>query len=211
MQLNIIDIKREIIGTYPDWLDDVKTHLAITGTGNDTELTDLIKQCIAAIEDYCYISIINKRITLTADITEEWELPYGPVIGLESVKARSGNDGSGIPTYLTEDSGWIVEGDDFLSFNPINLGNFNPSTPFTGYFDDDPRSLSKRYKLIYTTGMSYIPENLKLAILNEITYRFENKGDLNLRISNQLFNSMGVGVFESTRVLSAPFKRTAWT
>lgn len=171
----IVNIKREVTGSYPDWLTELKTHLA-ADTSHGTELTNLLKDCIRVVENFCNISIVETRITLLADLFEEVELPYGPVVGLLSVKTRGDSEGSGIPEYDTMEEGWGIEGEDFLNF----IGG-----------------LEARYKLIYTAGYSVIPEDLKLAVFNEVAYRFENKGDVG-------------NICEAARTLALPFKRMQW-
>lgn len=151
--IKIIDIRRvEYSVMEPVDLTEVKTHLHVTDSDNDTELTDLITKCRKAIGNYCSVSIVNTRITLIADFDGEWDLPYGPVTGLESVATKDTTIGSGIPGFTTLDEGWTVEGDVFYTCSPY------------------------RHKLIYTAGYETVPEDLKLAVLNEIYFRYENKG-----------------------------------
>lgn len=87
MKNNYIDIKRsESSPTEPVTLTQLKAQLYITFTDDDTLLTSLITQARKAIENYCNISIVTQLVILTADLYDEWELPYGPVTGITSVK-----------------------------------------------------------------------------------------------------------------------------
>src|SRR5204863_95683 len=160
--------------TEPVTLAEVKTHLNITDSDNDIKLTALITQCRRAIEEYCNISIIFKRVVLVAEFQEEWQLPYGPVIGLEGVESQESTIGSGMPSYKTLESGWQQEGDMFWA-------GFN--TDWFGWADYEARSrrvgnrFLQRLRLTYTVGYDVVPQSLKLGILNEIAYRYTHLGD----------------------------------
>lgn len=205
MSNRIIDIKRvESSPTEPLTLTQVKAHLIITATDDDTLLTALITSCRRVIEEYCAISIVTKTVTLIADLCREWELPYGPVTTVTSVSTRTGSSGSGPATYQAQTSGWETEGSDFLSFIPGGEGWFNPGVPFRGYFQWGPYASPygygfNRYKIVYTAGYATVPEPLKLAILNEIAYRYEHRGEGEL-----------TGICDAARVISGPFRRELW-
>lgn len=204
MANRIIDIKRtESSPTEPVTLTQVKAHLIITSTDDDTLLTALITSCRKAIEEYCALSIVPKTITLIADLCKEWELPYGPATGILQVSTRTGSEGSGPGTYQTQTSGWTTDGDEFLSFSPSNAGGFNPGSPFRGFFQWGPYASpyaygENRYKIIYTAGYSTVPDLLKLAILNEITFRYENRGE------------QTEGICFAARTIADPLKRQLW-
>lgn len=206
MSNRIIDIKRvESSPTEPVTLTQVKAHLIITVTDDDTMLTALITQCRKAIEEYCAISIVPKTVTLIADLCKEWELPYGPVTGIQSVATRTGSEGSGPGTYETQTSGWGTEGEEFLSFVPAGGGGFNPGAPFTGYFQWGPYASPyahgfNRYKIVYTAGYGTVPEPLKLAILNELAFRYERRGE----------TGEFDGISINARMIAGPFKRELW-
>lgn len=195
----IIDIKRvEGSVTEPVTLTQVKAHLIITSADDDTLLTSLITQARKSIEEYCAISIVAKTVTLTADLYKEWELPYGPVTGVTYVATTSPNsEGSGPQTFTTAPTGWSTDGQEFISFNPGAIGEWD-------WGDPEPRNWNSRYwpnryKIIYTVGYGTVPEDLKLAILNEIAYRFERRGE-----------GDGNGICEAARIIANPFKRSLW-
>lgn len=202
----IIDIKKvESAPTEPVTLTQVKAHLIITHSDDDTMLTALITQCRKAIEEYCAISIVVQTITLIADLCKEWELPYGPVTGIQGVSTRSGNEGSGPGTYETQTSGWTTDGSEFLSFSPAAAGGFNPGAPFRGFFQwgpyASPHALGyNRYKIIYTAGYTAVPEPLRLAILNEIAFRYERRGE----------GGEFDGICINARMIAGPYKRELW-
>lgn len=199
----IIDIRRvEGSVTEPVTLTQAKAHLIITFTDDDTLITSLITQARKAIEEYCAISIVAKTVTLTAFLYKCWELPYGPVTGILSVATRSGTEGSGPATYTTQASGWDTAGEEFLTFNPAGAG-FNTGAAFTGYFQWGPYAsdlgTGNLYRLVYTAGYTTVPAELKLAIMNELVYRYEHKGEGEIS-----------GICEAARVIAEPLKRTLW-
>lgn len=206
MSNRIIDVKRvESSPTEPLTLLQVKAHLIITVTDDDTMLTALITQCRKAIEEYCAISIVTKTVTLIADLSKEWELPYGPVTGIQGVSTRTGSEGSGPGTYATQTSGWTTEGEEFMSFVPAGGGGFNPGVPFTGFFQWGPYATYpefpyNRYKIVYTAGYGTVPEPLKLAILNEIAFRYERRGE----------TGEFEGICLTARMIAGPFQRKLW-
>ena len=157
---------------------EVKTHLNITDTGWDTEIDGLITQCRMALEAYTGRSLVYKRIVLYCELDNEWWLPYGPVIGIEGVATKEATIGSGIPDYTTLETGWEVIGGDFKKFKALTCNEL---------------------KITYTAGYTTLPASLKLALLNEIYFRFENKGQ-----------TRGNGICEESRVLADPYRRLEW-
>lgn len=201
-QNRTIDIKRtESSPTEPVTLPEVKAHLIVTSTDDDTLLTALITSCRKAIEQYTNLSIVAKTIIFIADLYKEWELPYGPVVAITGVQTRTGTEGSGPQSYTTLTSGWNQSGEDFISFIPVNNTPGYDST--YAWWPDLPFSqnqLNNRYRITYTAGYGTVPEPLKLAILNEIAYRYENRGEA----------TNITGICETARILAEPFERKLW-
>lgn len=149
----IIDLKRVAdLGAEPVTLTEAKTQLRVTFTDDDTEITGFITKARKRVENYCNISIVYQRIQLIAWYHCQEELPYGPVIGIESVQDSAGPTGSGPVSYATTTGDWRVDGDLF--------------THVTGY----------NTKVIYTAGMGTCPADLKDTILQVITFLYENRG-----------------------------------
>lgn len=190
----IIDIKQtELTTTEPVTLAEAKAQCIVTSTDDDALLTALITQCRRAIENFTLTSIINKRIIYTAFLADEWELPYGPVIGIEGVGTPGGQPGSGPVTYDSA-TGWATSGEQFLNFAP-NAGGDNPFI-----VDRYDNGCNTRYRIQYTTGYNPVPQDLKLAILQEIAYRYEHKGE------ETGLNS----ICAAAEVLAMPYKRLSW-
>lgn len=148
----IIDLQRvEDIGPVPISLAEAKTQLRVTFSEDDAEITTLILKAIKHVENYCNISIIYQRVMLIGCMHRDWKLPYGPVIGVESVSDSANNPGSGPATFTTTERNWTIDGDIY--------------GPGGGY----------RQKIIYTAG-NFLPADLKDAVLQVLTFLYENRG-----------------------------------
>ena len=116
----IIDVRQtESGGSEPVSLTEIKAQAIITYSDDDTLLTRYGILARRAVENFCNISIVSKTVTLTAILLTEWELPYGPVTGINSVKTGGVNEGSGPLSYSTASSGWNIDGLDFVTFIPV--------------------------------------------------------------------------------------------
>jgi hypothetical protein len=192
----------------PISLAEAKAHLIITSDDDDVYLEALISACRATMEQYCHISIVEKIITLTTESCQKpllkwgppnryydnagkdyepqiiFELPEGPVTELISITSIN-SDGTTQTLILGTD--YQVIG---TSFKTVKINN--------GYINN---------VLVYMTGYNpaKIPYNLKLAILAEIAYRYENRGDKTNRYAQQ-----NVGLSEAAEYLAFPFKRMEW-
>jgi uncharacterized phiE125 gp8 family phage protein len=178
----IIDIKiTEATITEAVTRAEAKRHCVVDAafTADDTLFDDLIKECRQSIENACNISIVDKTVVLTADWKCEKELPYGPVKTITEVKFRTGTATDGTAQYDT------LTGDDFSTDGEL-------SKLFAS-------SRCGRHKITYTTGFTTVPADLKLAILNEIAYRYENRGD-----------EAKAGISEGAQALCKPFISFSW-
>jgi len=66
-------------------LSDVKAHLYITHSDDDTYLTALIGKCRKMVEHYCNIAIGSQEKIWTVDLNENEEvlIPYQPVASVD--------------------------------------------------------------------------------------------------------------------------------
>jgi uncharacterized phiE125 gp8 family phage protein len=183
--MNIIDIKfTESSPTEPVTTAEVKTHCKIDGTDEDTYIGSLITQVRRRIENLCGISIVTKTVILTAGITCDEHLPYGPVSSITEVKYQTGNDATtGAEEWdtITGTSDYYTNGQEYKIFKPGYGGTF---------------------QITYTAGYSTVPDDLKLAVLNECAYRFQNRGD-----QSRQYVAENPGLSESTKELVHPYKR----
>jgi uncharacterized phiE125 gp8 family phage protein len=152
----IIDVHiTELTTTEPVTLEEARAHLIVEHDDDNDLILAMISAARRKMEEFCSISLIYKRIILLADWTMEWELPYGPVIGIESVETPTGPSGSGPVEYKTADSYW-----------KIDRSVFDPAT-------------CMRYRIQYTAGMSVVPADMKRAILAQTVFLYEHRGDEN--------------------------------
>jgi uncharacterized phiE125 gp8 family phage protein len=170
-------------------LVQLKAHLQITYTDDDTYLTDLIVSCRAALEQFCNISLVAKTITLFADLYCERELPYGPITSLTSASLK---DGSG--TYNIQTAGTDYELDGIT-------GGFQIFRPFT----------SGRYKVVYVAGYvaAKVPKDLILDLKRICGYCYENKGDQALT-SLQGGQERPKGLDEALELFASRHRRLLW-
>ena len=169
MNNRIIDINiTQDNPTEPLTLQEVKDHLKITYSDDDSYITALITQVRDYAERICSISIIERMLILTADWNCEWQLPYGPNAVVTEVKFRTGTTSSGVADYqFLIDDDWTVDGITWTRFNSTVKG---------------------RNMITYCVGWGVlIPEGLKLALLNEISFRYEHRGDNELVSREDIF------------------------
>ena len=170
-------------------LAQLKAHLQITYTDDDTYLTDLIKACRAAVEQYCCISLVSKAVTLFTDLYCERELPYGPVTALTSASLKTS---TGTYTVQTVSTDYELDGitNGFQVFNPFVAG---------------------RWKLVYTAGYAAdkVPYDLILDLKRICGYCYEHKGDEPLT-SLQGGQQRPKGLDEALELFAARHRRLLW-
>lgn len=187
MQCNrVIDVKISDVDTDPvATLIEVKSHLRVTFTDDDTYITSLIGQATKAVENYTGVPLREQTVTLTMDIYEETELPYGCNATLNSVKVRTGTATNGAAEYdtLTGDD-YSTDGEEFKSFASCRQG---------------------RYLIEYDVAPPESFDDLKLAVMNEIAFRYEHRGD-----EVGAFVTQEYGMCKAARILADPYRRLCW-
>ena len=179
VQNDFIDIDKteSYVGTEPVTLAEAKAHCYIDGAQDDAKISDLIGECREVVENYCHISIVEKTITATMEISNtlstryyaaagnlnpsnsgqpynDIELPFGPIKAVSKITSISSN---GVANDLVEGEDYSVKGTLYKTL--CMFGAYGTNI------------------LIYTTGYINVPGGLKLAILNEIAFRYEHRGD----------------------------------
>lgn len=203
--LKIVDIYKDesSYGTVvePVTLTEAKAWLLVDYTDDDTLITSIITQSRHRVEDFCHISIVPRSIFLTAIVdgfecdysgisrwdraffgvtsrNNAWsELPYGPVSSVTSVTTVD----LGTTTILTNNTDYFLRGQ---AFKEIKI-----------------ESESEQILIQYLTPY-YCPASLKVAILAEIAFSYENRGSSVNRYAQQ-----NVGISERAEALANPFKR----
>lgn len=199
-----IDKTESYSGNEPVSLSDAKAQCRVDFTDDDALITRLITAARKSIENFCRISIVPKTVTVWLEATEvprsnyaqpfqvreqfnKFELPYGPVSSVDSVTSIDSDGVTVIACVLNSD--YFVTGTRYKSIQISN--NFTNNI------------------LVYEAGypVGQVPEDLQLAILNEIAYRFEKRGDpSNIRAT--AFTEEGV--CQDARVLAQPYQRLNW-
>lgn len=151
--------------TEPVTLSQAKAQCIVDFSTDDNYMIDLIKQCRQEFESICGLSIVEKNITLIANWKREQQLPYPPVKSINDIKVKTGNATNGATEYDTPNC-YSIDG---------------------GRFD---LSGCQRLKIVYTTGMTIVPEDLKLALLNLIAFRYENRGDHTVELSEDVMRQI---------------------
>jgi hypothetical protein len=141
--------------TEPVTLAELKAHLNITYTDDNSYLTFLISACRMGVEMFCNISLVEKECTIMVDAYCEMELPYGPVQGFTSASLKTA---AGSIAGQVLNSEYEIDGED---------GTFKHFIPHIG----------GRWTLIYDVGFTIVPADLKLDLLRVAGYCYENKGD----------------------------------
>lgn len=188
--------------TEPVTLAEVKAWLIIdtVNTDDDTLLTALISEVRAAIESKTKLSLVERTIIVTADLTREFKLPHGPIRSIDEVLFRKGtvNGAADYETLTTED--YTTDGEDFKVICSQRRGR-HKITCTTGYGADE--------EIDYDNPT---PEDLKKAILMEIAYRYEHRGDETNAVSvagNETVQKVS-GISVDAMQYIKPFIDNAW-
>lgn len=177
----------------PVSLAEAKKHLIVTFDDDDQYITDLISQARQSIESYIHCSIVRKFVTALIRAENrlrlsfgwqynqepaEVELPYGPVVGDVDVTDVSTAPGG---VSISGVGSWEIQG---FQFKKILV------TP-------------GQYLLTYEVGyQSSIPRDLKRAILEEIAFRYENRGDSTNKYAHQ-----NIGICAAAQQLANTYMR----
>jgi len=130
-------------------IDDVKAWLKIDVDDDDTLLQTLITAARKQCETFLCISLIPKTISaILQNELDNSRLPYGPVGEIQSINDRDDAD-------ISTDS-YELLGNEFKWISAT-------SNCFL--------------KIVYTAGYTTCPNHFKTAILQQVAYLYENRGD----------------------------------
>lgn len=172
--------KSENAPTEPVTLAQAKVQCRIDFTDDDTFVTQLITQCRRMVEAATGISLVAKTVVATMDLLTEIEIPYGPVISITSFVDKNGN-------AITTDQ-YELTGSLFKRLNPTNFLFYKSVLTYSAGY-----------------GSNQVEPDLCLAILNEIAFRYEQRGE-----TGDTRKSVNPGICEAAQVLCDPYKRLSW-
>jgi uncharacterized phiE125 gp8 family phage protein len=148
---NILDVQITTdIVTEPLLVTEVKNYLHIDFDNDDIFISSLITSARLRLERFTGCFFGSKTVKIYAEVFNDFELPYGPVTSITTVRRWAGDMDFDI---LTD---YVTKGSSFLIFVPESCGE---------------------YELTYVTGFTTLPDDIKLAIMTEVAYRYENRGD----------------------------------
>lgn len=134
--------------TEPVTLAEAKLYCRVTTSVDDNQISLMIKQAREAIEVGTGLSLIPKTaVVWFTNFNGSFNLPYGPVNSF---------------TSLIDENGDTIIAADY--------------TLVGGKFPMLTRPLWRNLKATYTVGYTTIPNDLKIAILDQVSYDYENRG-----------------------------------
>lgn len=142
-------------------LEDLKWHLAITGSGDDTQLGSLILRATAFIERYCGREFMSREHTEyhTGDGTSRLRLDHFPVTEISSIA-----DSSEFATFSYDDGDehdyWECEYENGI----VQL-----------LLDVFPKWPPRAVEVVYTAGYATAPEDLKQLCVELAAARFHSR------------------------------------
>jgi hypothetical protein len=141
---------------------EYKAYAGISSTNHDSEIDALIPKVSALVKTYCRRSFIDfvtqDKIEVFPGGTSVFILSETPVITIELVEKSS--DYGKTYTTLLEYTDWVLDQDMYIVAT-------NPN----GW----ERAL-RGYRVTYNAGYDKVPDDLKLAIMDLVTYYRQNDG-----------------------------------
>lgn len=148
---------------------EYKAYVGINGESQDSSIDSLIPKVSELVKNYCrrtFVDYVNEAKVETFNGGSKFILKEDPVISIVGVEYST--DYGQNYTDLVEYTDFVYNIED-NSIIPISL------TEFTNYING--------YKVSYYAGYEVLPEDLKLAVFDLITYYMKNDAvTKNLRI-----------------------------
>lgn len=136
--------------TEPVTLAEAKSYCRVTGSAEDSLFNILITQAREAIEMATSLNLVPKAmIVYFNNIGGNFELPFCPLT-------------ASFKLYDMEQDGLEIEAADYQL-----IGDQFPKLSYPRYAN---------LKATYTSGYVTVPTDLKIAILDQISYDYENRG-----------------------------------
>ena len=140
---------------------EYKTYASITSVNQDAEIDLLIPRVSELVKTYCRRTFVDFYDEAKIEM---FEGGYGSLILKETpvtqvISVQQSTDYGQTYTKLTKFTDWVQSNDFVVSVNPRG---FEP--------------LINGYKVSYFAGYETVPEDLKLAVLDLVTYYRKNDG-----------------------------------
>ena len=139
---------------------EYKTYVGITNPNQDAEIDTLISKVSALVKTYCKQSFIDSfdepKNEFSNGGVDIIYLKEHPVISVVSVEVS--NDYGKTYTRMGEFEDWVFD-----------INNFGVRSTTSGF-----QEKTNGYKISYTCGYETVPEDLKLAVMDLITYYRKN-------------------------------------
>jgi hypothetical protein len=170
---------------------EYKAYAGISSTNHDTEIDLLIPKVSTLVKTYCHRNFIDFVDEAKSEVfiggTSVFILNETPVLSIQSVEKSS--DYGQTYTPLVEYTDWVLDQDMYIvSINPNGWD----------------RAI-RGYRVTYTAGYESVPEDLKLAVLDLVTYYRQNDGAVH---SNKAPGTNSVQIeYISTTTLPAHIRR----
>lgn len=166
-------------------LAEYKAYEGITGTGQDVEINTIIPKVSNLVKSVCRRTFVD---WVDDQKTEVYNgggpaifLQEAPLIQLNSFE-KSENYGQ---TYvaLTEFTDWVFDHENQQILSLDTTGEF--------------KKLVNGYRVSYTAGFETVPEDLKLAVLDLVTYYMKNQGAVQSQVAVTTTNAQVQYISES--------------
>lgn len=148
----LIDYKLVDNGTVtePVTLSEAKNYCRVSTSADDALITELITQAREAVEKATGLCITSKLVSVWFNNpASNFEMPFGPMDQT---------------TFKLYD---VANGGEVLPANYKLVGDLHPNLAFP---------IWNQLKATYTSGMTTVPKDLKVAILDQIDFDYENRG-----------------------------------
>ena len=142
-------------------LSEYKNHVGITNPNQDNEISSLIIKVSSLVKTLCrrtFVDWVDDNKIEYFEGGELFNLGEGPVLSVVSV--QKSEDYGQTWTTMTEYTDWVLKKTTH-QIVPVNS---------PGYFQE----LLNGYRVTYTAGYETLPDDLKLADLDLITYYLKN-------------------------------------
>lgn len=150
-------------------LQEYKAYEGISSTTQDLEISTIIPKVSELVKNICrrtFVDWVDDQKTEVLNGGPCLLLSEAPVITIASIE-KSENYGQTY-TELTEFTDWVL---DSQNQQILPIGRFE--FPY----------LVNGYRITYTAGYENIPEDLKLAVLDLVTYYMKNQGAVQSQVA----------------------------